>query len=527
MLEEADVTVMLKDTALNRALAASFYSNSGGGLADLLSRALGLDGGGRELRLLDPPMVVTLGDGTLLATFGVEVSARVLGRRVEADVAATARLRAWVDGGAAVVEVQDLTTDGVGMGGWIEAPRLVVGAVDSVLRGYFGVTGRSSMVTEVPLPTVAVPSPVPNGPSLELHIVGLEVREGAVTVGLSAAPVGASVPVLNGESDVTIRVSEPFLEQLLLDSWEAAPHHAEVEKRIEVPDYRSFLDLFKGAVNLFLGRGWRKSQVRVDRSWVEADAEIDYGRPRLRLLDGGRVEITDTPLHLVAHVRPKMEAVATPRGAWKQLKEWLMPWRKIEKDRREVLDLANIAEEQDLHIVRALARLSIEPDGTVAVKIEDLELDMEVEWGLPSEVVERVSTWIMEQAAERFPPIRARLPLDEIMLPVLGVAPRVVLREMGGGPGHLDVHADLAFAEVPRPISPLPRFLADRGRWLVHREDCPSAHTVPEAEKVGFYSLYEAIEQGYRGCPDCLSAYQYIRPSETGGMAARQLLKAR
>ena len=162
-------------------------------------------------------------------------------------------------------------------------------------------------------------------------------------------------------------------------------------------------------------------------------------------------------------------------------------------------------------------------------KIEDVEMDVSLDWGIPGDVIDKVSAWIMEQVAERFPPIRVRLPLESVMIPVLGVSPIIRLDGLGGQEGHLDVHADIDFAEVPSPVSPLPRFLADSQLRLVHREDCPSAHLVPENAKIGYFSLHDAISDGYRGCPECLSIYRNINASgdaAVGRSVGRMLKRA-
>jgi hypothetical protein len=318
----------------------------------------------------------------------------------------------------------------------------------------------------------------------------------------------------------------PFLEQLLNEAWEGTPHEAKVKRRFDVPDPRSLLDVFKGAVDVLLARGLNKDRIRVDRSWVEADAVIDYGCPSVRLLDGGRVEITACPLHIGARLRPQMEA-ATPLGFLGRLKESLMP-RRSEVREKEVVELADVSREQDLRIVKAMARLSIE-GGDLMVKIEDLDMDMHLEWDLPGDVIERVSAWIIEQTAERFPPIRVRLPLESIMIPVLGVSPSIRLNDLGGEEGYLDVHANIEFAEVPPPVSPMPRFMADGQLKLVHREGCPSAHMVPENVKIGYFSLYDAISDGFRGCPDCLSIYRNVDASagaDVGRSLERMLKRA-
>ncbi len=512
MGREPDIVISMKEEVINRALAASFYANQGNGLIALLSRTLQMDGPDRGLRLLDPPMAVMLGDGTAVATFGAEAWAKVLGVRLEADVSASARLRAWTAGGEAFMEIQDIDLDMISFAGRVRAPRFAVSMAEGALRGMMSRQAGGPLVRSMPMPTITMPPMAPGASELDVQITSMAVSEGLLALGASFEPGDSYLVAPSAHpSDSMVRLTGPFLERLLDEAWEGAPHVAEVKRRFDVPDPRSLLDVFKGAVDVLLARGLSRERIRVDRSWVEADAVIQYGCPRVRLLDGGRVEITACPLHIGARLRPRMEA-ATPRGFLRQLKESLMPGRSVEKEEKEVLDLADLSREQDLRIVKATARLSIE-GGELMAKIEDIDMDVSLDWGIPGDVIDKVSAWIMEQVAERFPPIRVRLPLESVMIPVLGVSPIIRLDGLGGQEGHLDVHADIDFAEVPSPVSPLPRFLADSQLRLVHREDCPSAHLVPENAKIGYFSLHDAISDGYRGCPECLSLYRNIDAS--------------
>jgi len=524
--KEPEVIISIKERVLNEALSASFYANQGDGLISLLSRALQIDGSNRGMRLIDPPMVALLGDGTIMATFGAEAWAALLGTRFDADVSASVRLGVWMEGGEAFMEFRDMELDRVVLSHRIEVPRFALSMMEGILRGALSKQAAGPMVRSMPVPTIAIPAMTAGSRGLEARIGSLAIHDGELVLGASsdAGEVMAPGPSAHPH-EVAVRISESFLERLLTDAWEHAPHVVNVSDRIDVPDPRSLLDVFKEAVDVLLGRGLGKGHIKVDRSWVEADAEIQYGCPNLRLLEGGRVEIEGCPLHIGARLRPKMVA-ATSRGFLGWLKGAIRARGRDGSEDAEVIDIAELSEERDLRIVKATARLFVD-DGELAVKIEDIDLDMELDWGLPGDLVERLSTWIMEQVLESFPPVRLKLPLQNMIIPVLGVTPSIRLDGLESGDGYLDVYADLAFTEVPPPISPLPRFLADRELKLVHRDGCLSAHLIPENAKIGYFSLYDAMSDGYRGCPDCLSVYGMPNaPGEMGsGDPARQVLK--
>jgi len=70
--------------------------------------------------------------------------------------------------------------------------------------------------------------------------------------------------------------------------------------------------------------------------------------------------------------------------------------------------------------------------------------------------------------------------------------------------------------------------VADGTKRIIHRVDCPSAHLIPETAKIGFFSLYDAISDGYRGCKECLTIYQDVGATGTvdPGETLRNVLRA-
>ena len=119
----------------------------------------------------------------------------------------------------------------------------------------------------VSLPTITIPPVAPGASELEVHITSLMVREGTLALGASNEP-GETVlaPPSPHSQDLMIRMTRAVPERLLNEAWDSTPHVAEVRRRFDVPDPRSLLDVFKGAMDVLLARGLRRDRIRVDRS---------------------------------------------------------------------------------------------------------------------------------------------------------------------------------------------------------------------------------------------------------------------
>ena len=526
--EGFDIKVLIGDRALNRALAASFYSNSGKGMTELVARGLEMEGALR-LRLVDPPMMMSLDNDRVMATLGLEASAAVIGRRLEADVGVSAQIALASRTGMVEMTVERFEVDTISLGDMMKLPHAVTEVIEGAVRGFLQGSGRELMTREIPLPPIKMSIPLAGSKEeMELVMEKVHAIDGGIVIGLSAGPSsGSGGPLIDHASDVAVMVSGPFLLRMLDEMWDQLPHEFTTTKRTDVPDYRSILDIFVGAFDFLRTLGTRRERVRVDRSWVESSALIEYGHPELRLREGGFVEIANLPLHVVAQAVPKMEAaVWNPRNLWERLKAWLIPSIKEERREVETLELKQFSKDLNLRIDKAVAKLSINDKGELEVKATEVNLDLDLAWDLPEDISKDVANWILDQVVNRFPSFKVPLPLDQMVIPVLDVKPDIELKSIETQPGFLTIHADLHFPEVPISVRPLPRFVADLSRGEVHRPECRSTHLVPEQNKVGYYSLQDALMDGFRGCRRCLSMYQYWGAAVEGAPAPSVILEA-
>ncbi len=71
------------------------------------------------------------------------------------------------------------------------------------------------------------------------------------------------------------------------------------------------------------------------------------------------------------------------------------------------------------------------------------------------------------------------------------------------------VGASVKIKEIPLKIIPVPKFVANRDPLSleVHRAGCQWVEEIFERNKIGYYSLYDALKEGYDGCKYCLPEY--------------------
>jgi hypothetical protein len=94
-------------------------------------------------------------------------------------------------------------------------------------------------------------------------------------------------------------------------------------------------------------------------------------------------------------------------------------------------------------------------------------------------------------------------------IPKIGFNLSVDLNLLDVDEQELFVGADIDVKELQPLVQPVPKYIANKNPRAkeVHRNDCISVQRMNEANKVGYYTLYDAFRDGYDGCKDCIPEY--------------------
>ena len=159
----------------------------------------------------------------------------------------------------------------------------------------------------------------------------------------------------------------------------------------------------------------------------------------------------------------------------------------------------------DLRINDVVVHLYIGENGELKGEVENVDLNINLPWKLPKSVVNTIVSWVAERVASRLSGIAVPSPEQMLGSSVLSSMAKVNVADILTHEGEMDISIDLNFPTEPRVESPLPRFIVnkDPASMIVHRAECVSLDTVSEKDRLGFFTLYDALDSGYRTCPRC------------------------
>jgi len=130
-------------------------------------------------------------------------------------------------------------------------------------------------------------------------------------------------------------------------------------------------------------------------------------------------------------------------------------------------------------------------------------------WKLPEDVLNHIIDWIEDLIKGRIPPIPLSPALFTQTIPGTTLTLEVDVDKLATNTDEAIVGASVKFKEIPLNITPVPMFIANRDPLAleVHRISCKRIEAMFEKNKVGYYSLLDALKDGYDGCKYCLPEY--------------------
>jgi hypothetical protein len=240
---------------------------------------------------------------------------------------------------------------------------------------------------------------------------------------------------------------------------------------------------------------------------VDWDFEIEIGKPRVDLRSGNKVTITGwrltTKATLVVRLRLRVKFNLLPAMQQAVLagvmaaNDWVWEGDLIRVTLVELdgaFDIKNVA-----------AELVLDDEYRLVVNILKAEVDYagETTWDACLEILVSLVGALLKKC--RFPVSAGLVALDA---EAGSIAIQLREPELTWDDSEVTLRASVAYTQIPKTTPSTPRFVAIPSaasplRALIHRAGCPVAAKAAEREKLGYYTLFEAFQDGYSGCRAC------------------------
>jgi hypothetical protein len=547
-----DIVAEVYERFADRALAAAFYRSAfpeikGSYMPPNVPQSMGAYAGiDYEVVLKEPPTIDVVADPSsqggrkVRVLFNLKACLKVLGGlRLEFDVAASVEATPSYDQSTRVLfidlkgaRIDELKIDdkyGLSADALDHVNKAISAAIRSDLLDAMSRMPITPVIYSLDLPYM------PPGPLNQLTIgLGnvklptLRVIAGAVNLlGYTGGNID-QVTDFTSNLDLAVGISEAGMRRVYNFWWDRTtwPKSVEEKGEADIEQVEDLLNAVSGFFNLAtevstaiatLGIVIVDQSIVVHRAWIEYGATIDFrGKPSFDLLDGNRIELTNCPLHIHAWATPKLdvETIMSVRVVGIEVKE--------ERDRR-TYTVPTLSTDLDITVDRARAKVELLPQNQLnpqtglmevvhrlVVTIEEVDVTIELPWSLPQAVLNTVIDWIEGLIKDRFPPI-VLFPdlLFTQWVQEMNLTLEVDVGKLVTNTDELIAGVNIKFKELPEKIDGVPVFIANKDLKAheVHRAACPLVKAIPEKNKVGYYSLYDALYHNYKGCKDCLPEY--------------------
>ncbi|WP_456469295.1 hypothetical protein [Archaeoglobus sp.] len=526
---------------LNRAMAAAFYTTT---IPHTLEAEyepenvpLELEEYAKvscKLHLKYPPTVDFMKEDVVRVLFDIEAFLKVLGSlKLEFDVAASAQCSLTYNQETRILSVdfEAAQFDELTINDKYDLPENVLKIINKAIKA----TLDSELLENVgrieiaPILHSAELPDMPPGEELTIGLGNVKIlndRVGAICLnflGYSGGSIAEMTDFTNG-LDFCCGISENAMHRIFDFWWSRTtnPKSGSTSGRCDLPEIiDSILEAIGGIPGIAVKvatLGFGEVEFDVLESWMDYSVAFRItSKPDFDLKPGNVIEVSNLNLSLdaeaVAKVRIKITEEIDTSGF---IPDSWTPWEDdITIDEQEVtLPLADISvNDLDVVVDKAIAEVYLDDENRIMAKLKEVHLTI----GLGDSWIENLGevavNWLIDRIEELIkdgiPPFPLSPSIISTKIPGTSLTLKVDVEGLTTDDFEAVVGANIEFEEIPRFIVPVPRFVANRDPLSleVHRADCIYVEKIYEKNKVGYYSLMDAIKDGYDGCKYCLPEY--------------------
>lgn len=184
----------------------------------------------------------------------------------------------------------------------------------------------------------------------------------------------------------------------------------------------------------------------------------------------------------------------------------------LKSEENLVDNMLNIDETVNLTINKARCKVVANENGGLVLKIEkaDLNLEMGDKWyhTLTEKGVNFILDFFEKTIIEKIPDITISPTMLLSDVKIFGYTYKIDDLNLEISKDELIVYLDITTNELSKGAVVAPLYIVNKNSKIIHRFDCKVVEDIDFSNRLGYYSLYEAINDGYKPCKDCLVGYE-------------------
>ncbi len=325
-----------------------------------------------------------------------------------------------------------------------------------------------------------------------------------------------------GGNNYAIGISEKAIHRVFDFWWERTTFDKSITKNktYDIPVIDTFLDFCADIVDIAASlatAGFLETDFAVEDIWIEYGATATVLKPNFDLKNGNKIEINNSSLKISAWATVKARvSVSIEVDTSGFIPDSWTPWEddvEISKKTTTTTLFSLSLNNLEAKIKEATGKVFIDADNQLVGEIEQLEIEVDLgsEWytSLPETIINEIVDFMENMVLEKVKSLVLFPAIIVKQIPKIDFTLEADINLLDIDEQETFIGANIEVKELKTPIQPVPKYIANKNPKSkeVHRSDCISVQRMSEANKVGYYVLYDALRDGYDGCKKCIPEY--------------------
>jgi hypothetical protein len=533
-----DFVAIIGERFLNRALAASFYSSllpvkfeGTRKVLELPSPLEKLTQYDFSVRLKEPLIVDAFTKGKVLLVSSLDVTLKPitgLPIHVDTDIQVLADPVYDAKTGLLRFELIEVEVTDMSLNDAVNVPAILVEQINEFLKKLMseGFMNTANEIQVAPvLNSLALPG-LPQSMMLAVSSGKADVLSDDAVV--LAADLGeihegdfSKINDFSEGNDFAFAITRGTLQRVF-DYWWEHTYTNRIGKSTGSTDIQPIQDLLDAVSDAFiefpsklLSLGFIDLYITIERVWLEYEATARYGKPSYKLTQGGYAEIINSPINMDIEARVKaavlLDIYLDKSGFIPD--NWTNWKHKDLTHRRHIYTLSKFkVENMDVKVQEATGKLQMDESNQIIIKMDEVGVSVDLNWSLPKFVTGWLTERIRNMISEDFPDLYLFPATISQKIPGVSLTVEANVEEVRTLDEDVLIFGNLGFQEMEDKVSPVPIFTADTSTMTVHRSTCRLVEEIKEENKVGYYTLIDALTDGFSDCTDCIKSCKAFKP---------------
>lgn len=310
---------------------------------------------------------------------------------------------------------------------------------------------------------------------------------------------------LGAQADYKMAITEKVVQQIIDFWWQNTTMSKTFSESAseDLTDIQTIVNDVDTVAEVALGvatGGLVEANATFSNSKLNYGATITLGKPTVDIAPGDNFSLVNTQVHATVWA-----TVTTDITTEVDVLFGLINVSSSTVTDQKIIDLSK---DIDITLEDATGHVYLNPQLQLMGKVDqvDLKIDLGQDWldKFVSDMLDTIIGWVKDKIIANIPEIPLFPAIIDFNVASLGYTLEIEPQELSTTDADVLIRLNADIKELKRLEGPLPGFVGNTLTRKVHRGYCKVLDEMDETDKVGYFSLMDAISDGYDACAWCI-----------------------